>query len=104
MDDADGTDVSSLISVLKATASQQRTGQSGDQDAFTLEDRQEETAVSELREKLRDLKVVARAKVTQDRIYSVAYHPERSKDLVFFGGMSMLTHEYQHTLRSVNNR
>jgi hypothetical protein len=33
------------------------------------------------------LKVVAQAKVTAVRIYSAAYHPEVSKDLIFFGGL-----------------
>jgi len=32
------------------------------------------------------LKVVARAKVMQDRVYSAAYHPDPTKDLIFFGG------------------
>ena len=41
-----------------------------------------------LKEKLGKLKIVARAKVTQDRIYSAAYHPEPTKDLIFFGGTS----------------
>lgn len=35
---------------------------------------------------MRGLKVVSRAKVTQDRVYSAAYHPEITKDLIFFGG------------------
>ena len=46
---------------------------------------QEVKEVNELQEKLKDLKVVSRAKVTEDRIYSAAYHPEMAKDLVFFG-------------------
>jgi hypothetical protein len=32
------------------------------------------------------MKVVARAKVTQDRVYSAAYHPDPTMDLIFFGG------------------
>lgn len=31
------------------------------------------------------MKVISRAKVTQDRIYCAAYHPEVTKDLIFFG-------------------
>lgn len=46
---------------------------------------QEAKDVKELQEKLKGLKVVSRAKVTEDRIYSAAYHPEVTKDLVFFG-------------------
>ncbi|KAI0362290.1 WD40 repeat-like protein [Trametes cingulata] len=55
-------------------------------DAYVFNnDMKEETEVKELREKLGKLKVVSRAKVTQDRIYSAAYHPEPTKDLIFFG-------------------
>lgn len=59
----------------------------GDPDAFAFEDEQDETAIAELREKLQGLKVVSRAKVTQDRVYSAAYHPDTTKDLIFFGGV-----------------
>ncbi|KAL0946835.1 hypothetical protein HGRIS_013003 [Hohenbuehelia grisea] len=58
----------------------------GDIDAYDFEDEsKDQDAVAELREKLQNLKVVARAKVTQDRVYSAAYHPEPTKDLIFFG-------------------
>ena len=50
------------------------------------EDQKNEAEVADLRKKLQKLRVVSRAKVTQDRIYSAAYHPEPTKDLVFFGG------------------
>ena len=60
----------------------------GEEDAFTFDDnsKAEEAEVADLRKKLNTLKVVSRAKVTQDRIYSAAYHPEVTKDLIFFGG------------------
>jgi len=56
--------------------------------AFNGEDssQKEERALTEIREKLHDLKVVARAKVVTERIYCAAYHPEKTKDLIFFGG------------------
>lgn len=61
-------------------------GTSGD-DAYVFDDdKKEEAEVKELKAKLGKLKIVARAKVTQDRIYSAAYHPEPTKDLIFFGG------------------
>ncbi|TFK76374.1 WD40 repeat-like protein [Pluteus cervinus] len=57
-----------------------------DTDAFVFSDHKKETAeVKELREKLQGLKVVSRAKVTQNRVYSAAYHPDKTKDLIFFG-------------------
>jgi WD repeat-containing protein 76 len=59
-----------------------------DPDAFIFDDddKAEQRALEELRGKMQNLKIVARAKVTQSRIYSAAYHPEASKDLIFFGG------------------
>lgn len=59
----------------------------GDRDAFVFEDdgEKEETELADLRQRMQGLKVVARAKVTKDRIYSAAYHPEPTKDLIFFG-------------------
>ena len=43
--------------------------------------------VKDLRKRLRSMKVISQAKVNQNRIYSCAYHPDISKDLIFFGGM-----------------
>ena len=55
--------------------------------SFTYEDtEEEEREVAQLRKKLTKLKIVARAKVTMNRIYCAQYHPEKSKDLIFFGG------------------
>jgi WD repeat-containing protein 76 len=59
----------------------------GDPEAHVYDqDARDARCVSELRDKLKDLKIVSRAKVTQDRIYSAAYHPDVTKDLIFFGG------------------
>jgi hypothetical protein len=59
----------------------------GDRDAFVFDEDvdQEDAALTDLRDRMRNLKVVSRAKVTVDRIYSGAYHPEPTKDLIFFG-------------------
>jgi WD repeat-containing protein 76 len=58
----------------------------GNRNAFVFDDdEKEDTALADLKEKMKKLKVVSRAKVTQDRIYSGAYHPETTKDLIFFG-------------------
>ncbi|KAJ7581437.1 WD40-repeat-containing domain protein [Mycena floridula] len=58
----------------------------GDPEAFAFDsDQRDQRCVEELREKLQNLKVVSRAKVTNDRVYSAAYHPEVTKDLIFFG-------------------
>ncbi|KAJ7632675.1 WD40 repeat-like protein [Roridomyces roridus] len=49
-----------------------------DEDAMDSDD-EEENVVSELREKLENLKV------TENRVYSATYHPDVTKDLIFFG-------------------
>ncbi|EJD02328.1 WD40 repeat-like protein [Fomitiporia mediterranea MF3/22] len=55
-------------------------------DAFVYDDdASEKVEIERLRESLQKMKIVSRAKVTQDRIYSAAFHPEKSKDLIFFG-------------------
>lgn len=75
---------STFQTVLKTP---QPRGTSGD-DAYVFEeDEQEQAEVKALKERLGKLKIVARAKVTQDRVYSAAYHPEPTKDLIFFGGI-----------------
>lgn len=50
------------------------------------DDKSEKATVSDLTKRLQKMRVVSRAKVTQNRVYSAAYHPETSKDLIFFGG------------------
>lgn len=60
---------------------------SGNPEAFIFDDNEEhQSALKILRERVQGLKVISRAKVTMNRIYSAAYHPEVSKDLIFFGG------------------
>jgi len=57
------------------------------QDAFVFEkDKKEAAEVAALRERFENMRIVARAKVTQDRVYSAAYHPDPTTDLIFFGG------------------
>ena len=53
-------------------------------------DKEEDVEFKALQRRMKGLKVVSRAKVTTDRIYSAAYHPDPSKDLVFFGGKSII--------------
>ena len=62
-----------------------------DHDAFVFEkDKSEAAEVDALRERLQSMKVVAKAKVTGTRIYSAAYHPDPTSDLIFFGGACTL--------------
>ena len=54
---------------------------------FVYEDsKKEKREVEELRKRLQGMQVVSRAKVCESRVYSSAYHPEKTKDLIFFGG------------------
>jgi hypothetical protein len=59
----------------------------GDPEAFNFQDDAKHRAAAKyLREKVENLKVVSRAKVTTNRVYCAVYHPEVTKDIVFFGG------------------
>ncbi|TFY73737.1 hypothetical protein EWM64_g10275, partial [Hericium alpestre] len=79
-------DLSGLRRVLELVTKEPCQRRVGDQDAFVFEeDKKEEAEVEALRERLQTMKIVARAKVSGDRVYSAAYHPETSKDLIFFG-------------------
>ncbi|KAF8892545.1 WD40 repeat-like protein [Infundibulicybe gibba] len=79
-------DVSRLSDTMRIITQTSQPRCVGDPDLFASKDSKvHEAAVAELREKLEDLVVISRAKVTMDRVYSAAYHPEVSKDLVFFG-------------------
>ncbi|KIJ59193.1 hypothetical protein HYDPIDRAFT_140965 [Hydnomerulius pinastri MD-312] len=79
-------DMGSLRGSLQAVTNAAIPRRVGDIDAWVFDDdKKDEKEVESLRKRLGKMKVVARAKVTQDRIYSAAYHPEPTKDLVFFG-------------------
>lgn len=87
VEEQDPQELSSLSSALQNVAQAPHPKRVGNPDAFAFDDdKRDQACVAELREKLQKLKVVSRAKVTQDRIYSAAYHPELTKDLIFFGG------------------
>jgi hypothetical protein len=59
----------------------------GNFDEWVFEDsKEDERALKDLRQRMGKLVVRARAKVTDARIYCAAYHPEVTKDLIFFGG------------------
>ncbi|KAF8447319.1 WD40-repeat-containing domain protein [Boletus edulis BED1] len=58
----------------------------GSVDAWVYDsDKHDAREAEELRKRLGQMKVASRAKVTQNRVYSAAYHPEPTKDLIFFG-------------------
>ena len=87
LDDDRAADLDSLVATWEDIPWSSGPRRVGDNAAFVFKDHhRDDEAVDELKEKLQNLKVVARAKVTQDRVYSAAYHPEVSKDLIFFGG------------------
>ncbi|CAK5277400.1 unnamed protein product [Mycena citricolor] len=76
----DAADITGLASFMQGLS--QRQARVIDEDAALTDDEgdEDDAYVSELRDRLQDMKVVSRAKVTQDRIYSAAYHPEVTKD------------------------
>ena len=89
-EELNSNDLTKFDEVLQYICKEPHVRRVGKEDAFAFDDDEkgEAAEVADLRERLNKLKVVARAKVTQDRIYSIAYHPEITKDLVFFGGES----------------
>ncbi|KAH9952172.1 WD40 repeat-like protein [Amylocystis lapponica] len=85
-DELEPEELAALKVTLQAIVDKPHPRRPGDPDAFVFEDDKKENAeVSELKKQFQRLKVVARAKVTQDRVYSAAYHPDPTKDLIFFG-------------------
>jgi WD repeat-containing protein 76 len=83
--------LSGLSSRLRTLLEARHPRVAADKDAFVFDGGKKEAPAEQaeidlLRVRLQRLKVVARAKVTQDRVYSAAYHPEPTKDLIFFGG------------------
>ncbi|KAJ4487903.1 WD40-repeat-containing domain protein [Lentinula aciculospora] len=84
--DEDTAEVASLSKELQNITQTPQPRRSANAEAFVFEeDAKGHAQVEELRKKLQGLNVVARAKVTENRIYSAAYHPEPTKDLIFFG-------------------
>ncbi|TFK29980.1 WD40 repeat-like protein [Coprinopsis marcescibilis] len=83
-----GPEESSTLSKAMEAIPQGSTARVADYDAYVYDEKdstEEEEAVSDLRERLNKLVVYGRAKVTKSRIYCAAYHPEVTKDLIFFG-------------------
>ncbi|EPQ58018.1 WD40 repeat-like protein [Gloeophyllum trabeum ATCC 11539] len=79
-------DVAALKSTLAEVCKTSHAKRTAEQDAFVFDDdEKEEVGLAALRKRMQKLKVVARAKVTQDRVYSAVYHPEVSKDIILFG-------------------
>lgn len=80
-------DLSTLSTAMEVVLNSKYPRRVSSHDAFVFDtDTEEEAEVKELRSRLQKLKVVSRAKVTQNRVYSAAFHPEVTKDLIFFGG------------------
>lgn len=80
------TKLGSLRGIFQVVTNVSTTRRVGDVRDWVFErTNQEDRELEILRSKLGKMKIVARAKVTDNRIYSSACHPEPSKDLVFFG-------------------
>jgi len=85
-------DISTLNITFKAIVSRPHTSCVNDCDTLEYNDgKRYEREMKNLRKRLRSMKIVSRAKVNQNRTYSCAYHPDISKDLIFFGGMLQST-------------
>jgi hypothetical protein len=86
-------EVSNLSTTMNSIVQFSASRRSENPEAFVFDnDGKHQSALKNLQEQMQDLKVISRAKVTMNRIYSAAYHPEVSKDLIFFGGSQL--HNY----------
>jgi hypothetical protein len=104
-EEEDVQELSSLSTALQTISQKAQPKRVGDSDGFNFDDiKKDEAAVAELREKLWGLKVVSRAKVTLDRVYSAAYHPDVTKDLIFFGGKCFIAIEACNSTKDHNPR
>lgn len=87
LEDNAAKEVMALTSALQVVTKNVNPRRIGDNKAHQYDEDDDEDAVKKLKKTFQKLKIVARAKVNGDRVYSAAYHPEVSKDLVFFGGV-----------------
>ncbi|KAI0341807.1 WD40 repeat-like protein [Trametopsis cervina] len=85
LEDTTASEVLGLTSLLEHTLKSSHTRPVGRQEDGFDEDPREKRALAELRAKFHSEGLASRAKVTRERIYSAAYHPEVRKDLIFFG-------------------
>lgn len=86
LEDQEAPEVMALTSALQVTTKNVNARRVGSMKSYLYDEERHEIAVTELKEKMQKLKIVSRAKVTKERVYSAVYHPEQTKDLIFFGG------------------
>ncbi|KAI0810927.1 WD40-repeat-containing domain protein [Irpex lacteus] len=90
LDDQDASSVMALTSSLQVALETSQPVRVGNQEDFTYDSdhggkKKEKREVEGLKEVFGGMKVVSRAKVTKERVYCAAYHPEVTKDLIFLG-------------------
>ena len=86
LEDQEASEVMALTASLQVVMTTVNARRVGDMKSYQYDEERHEAAVKDLKNKLGGMKIVSRAKVLKERIYSAAYHPEKTKDLVFFGG------------------
>ncbi len=88
MPDSEEHEIQELANTLKSVSEGSFPRRMPGAKEYTFSDTKEEKAeVDALKRRLMKMKIVSYNRLTSDRIYSSAYHPEKSKDLIFFGGM-----------------
>ncbi|KAG9001621.1 hypothetical protein FRB93_012047 [Tulasnella sp. JGI-2019a] len=85
VDDLDNDEIPKLRGLLSSLCSKKHpravgSGTSSRDEEITANDKLED-----LKTRVRRAEVKSRAKISADRVYSMAYHPETSKDVVFIG-------------------
>lgn len=86
LEDQEASEIMALTTSLQITTKTVNARRVGDMKSYQYDEERHEASIKKLKEQLGSMKIVSRAKVLKERIYSAAYHPEMTKDLVFFGG------------------
>ncbi|KLO13552.1 WD40 repeat-like protein [Schizopora paradoxa] len=86
MPDSEDYEIQELTNTLKSVAEGSIPRQLPVAEPYVFSNTDEEKAeVAALKKRLKNMKIASVNKITSDRIYSSAYHPDKSKDLIFFG-------------------
>ncbi|KAG9050812.1 hypothetical protein FS837_002368, partial [Tulasnella sp. UAMH 9824] len=83
--DAPTEEIESLRSSFTSLLSTKYSREVGSGTTSRDDELKSDEKLEEVRDVAKQAKIRSRAKVTQERIYCMAYHPTTSKDLVFFG-------------------
>lgn len=86
MRNEDEETISGLASTLHSLSSTSFPRHDSEKQYSFYDNKEEKAEADSLKKRFQNMKIASLAKLTQDRIYSSAYHPDKTKDVIFFGG------------------